>query len=130
MYPLHIDPQGRFSVAGAVWDVGQETPIHSHETWGVVGIYAGIEGETRYAKPLVDGEPLVMTQAEVECRTGDVGVCCLQDDDVHMVRSVGNEPCIGIHVYGSDIGTVRRRTYDPVTGEVKWFISEWEQVST
>lgn len=41
MYPLHIDPRGRFSIAAAVWDVGQKTPVHSHETWGVVGIYSG-----------------------------------------------------------------------------------------
>ena len=43
-----------------MWDVGQQTPVHSHETWGVVGIYSGIEGETRYVKPRVDGEPLVL----------------------------------------------------------------------
>ena len=51
MYPLHVDAQERFSVAAAVWGVGQETPVHGHETWGVVGIYSGIEGETRYVKP-------------------------------------------------------------------------------
>lgn len=130
MYPLHIDPQGRFSVAAAVWDVGQATPVHSHETWGVVGIYSGIEGETRYVKPSFDGEPLVMSEAEAECHAGQVSVCCLLDDDVHMVRCVGDEPCIGIHVYGSDIGTLSRRTYDLATGEVKWFTSQWEPVAS
>ena len=42
-----------FSIASAVWNVGQGTPVHGHETWGVVGIYCGVEVETRYEKPAV-----------------------------------------------------------------------------
>lgn len=129
MYPLHIDARGRFSVAAAVWDVGQSTPVHSHETWGVVGIYSGIEGETRYVKPRIDGDPLVLDVSGLEWGPGEVTVCCIHDDDVHMVRCVGDAPCIGIHVYGSDIGTLRRRAYDPITGEVTWFTSQWEPVA-
>lgn len=130
MYPLHVDESGRFSVAAAVWDIGQQTPVHSHETWGVVGIYSGIEGETRYVKPRVDGEPLVLDTAGLEWQPGQVSVCCLHDDDIHMVRCVGATPCVGIHVYGSDIGTLRRRAYDPDTGEVTWFTSQWEPVTS
>jgi predicted metal-dependent enzyme (double-stranded beta helix superfamily) len=129
MYPLHIDADSRFSVAAAVWDVGQKTPVHSHETWGVVGIYSGIEGESRYVKPLVDGEPLVLAESGLEWGPGQVSVCCVRDDDVHMVACVGDAPCVGIHVYGTDLGTLSRRAYDPATGEVRWFISQWEPVA-
>lgn len=129
MYPLHIDPDGRFSVAAAVWDVGQATPVHSHETWGVVGIYSGIEGETRYVKPRIDGEPLVVDEEGLAWGPGQVSVCCVHDDDVHRVSCVGDQPCVGIHVYGSDIGTLRRRAYDPITGDVTWFTSQWEPVT-
>jgi hypothetical protein len=31
---------------------------------------------------------------------GQVSVCCTTDDDVHAVAAVGNEPTVGIHVYG------------------------------
>lgn len=37
-------------------------------------------------------------------------------------------PTIGIHVYGGDIATIRRRAYDPATGEVTWFVSGWDSV--
>ena len=46
-YPLYIAPDDSWSMASVVWDVGQRTPVHSHETWGVVGIYSGIEREAR-----------------------------------------------------------------------------------
>lgn len=129
MYPMHVDPQGRFSVAAAVWDVGQVTPVHGHETWGVVGIYSGIEGETRYVKPNREGVPLEIAEDDLHWSRGQVAVCCTTDDDVHRVACIGDSPCIGIHVYGADIGTLPRRAYDPVTGDVTWFTSTWGTIS-
>ena len=50
---------------------------------------------------------------------GQVTVCCTTDDDVHAVAAVGSEPTVGIHVYGGNIGTISRRSYDPATGEAR-----------
>lgn len=124
MYPLHVDPAGRFSIASAVWDVGQGTPVHGHETWGVVGIHSGVEVETRYEKPTRPDVPLVEAGTD-EWSAGEVTVCCTTDDDVHQVRCGGDQPVVGIHVYGADIGTLSRRSYDPGTGAVHWFVSSW-----
>lgn len=124
MYPLHVEPDGAFSIASAVWNVGQGTPVHGHETWGVVGIFRGTEVETRYAKPTVADTPL-QRQATEEWGAGQVTVCCTTDDDVHQVRCGGDQPVVGIHVYGADIGTLPRRSYDPETGAVHWFTSRW-----
>lgn len=124
MYPLHVDPAGRFSVASAVWNVGQGTPVHGHETWGVVGIHSGVEHEISYAKPAAPRVPLVR-DGEQRWGAGEVTVCCTTDDDVHQVFCDGDEPCVGIHVYGADIGTLERRSYQPETGEVSWFVSRW-----
>jgi predicted metal-dependent enzyme (double-stranded beta helix superfamily) len=124
MYPLHVAPEGRFSIASAVWDVGQGTPVHGHETWGVVGIHSGVEVETRFEKPAEPGVPLVGLGTE-EWSAGQVTVCCTTDDDVHQVRCGGDQPVVGIHVYGADIGTLPRRSYDPGTGAVHWFVSSW-----
>jgi predicted metal-dependent enzyme (double-stranded beta helix superfamily) len=56
---------------------------------------------------------------------GQVIVCCTTDQDLHRVSAVGAQPCVGIHVYGGDIGTIRRRSYDVETGDVSWFTSSW-----
>ncbi|NKY42543.1 hypothetical protein [Nocardia cerradoensis] len=129
MYPLHVDPDGAFSIAAAVWNVGQGTPVHGHETWGVVGIHSGIEVETRYRKPSTEDVPLV-EEGTAEWSAGQVTVCCTTDDDVHQVRCGGDEPVIGIHVYGADIGTLPRRSYNPETGAVRWFTSAWAEGAT
>jgi predicted metal-dependent enzyme (double-stranded beta helix superfamily) len=126
-YPLYIAPDESWSLACVVWDIGQRTPVHSHETWGVAGIYSGVERELRYLKPAATESGRPLTRAgEREWRRGQVTVCCTTDDDVHAVTAVGDEPTVGIHVYGGNIGTISRRSYDPATGAVGWFVSGWD----
>jgi 3-mercaptopropionate dioxygenase len=127
-YPLYVAPDDSWSMASVVWDVGQRTPVHGHETWGVVGIYSGVEREVRYLKPVASTAGAALTPAGEELwEPGQVSVCCTTDDDVHAVAAVGNEPTVGIHVYGGNIGTIRRPSYDPATGEARWFVSGWDQ---
>ncbi|MFG1941353.1 hypothetical protein [Nonomuraea sp. NPDC048826] len=126
-YPLYIAPDDSWSLASVVWNVGQRTPVHGHETWGVVGIYAGAERELRYLKP-AESEPAgpLTPAGEQVWERGQVTVCCTTDDDVHAVAAVGDEPTVGIHVYGGNIGVISRQLYDPATGEVRWFVSGWD----
>jgi predicted metal-dependent enzyme (double-stranded beta helix superfamily) len=126
-YPLYIAPDNSWSLACVVWNIGQRTPVHGHETWGVVGIYAGAEREFRYDKPTPAeaGRPLTPAGEHVWER-GQVTVCCTTDDDVHSVAAVGDVPTVGIHVYGADIGNIERRMYDPATGAVQTFVSGWD----
>jgi 3-mercaptopropionate dioxygenase len=100
--------------------------VHGHETWGVAGIYSGAERELRYVKPTAaeSGRPLTPA-GEYVWERGQVTVCCTTDNDVHAVAAVGNAPTVGIHVYGDNIGTINRRSYDPATGAVRWFVSGW-----
>lgn len=125
-YPLHIAPDDSWCLAAVVWNVGQRTPVHGHETWGVVGIHSGAEREFRYDKPTAAeaGRPL-RPAGEQLFERGEVTVCCTTDDDVHCVAAVGDVPTVGIHVYGGNIGTIERQLYDPATGAVEWFVSGW-----
>ncbi|MCK2219947.1 hypothetical protein MF672_040045 [Actinomadura sp. ATCC 31491] len=124
-YPLHIAPDESWCLVSVVWDAGRRTPVHGHETWGVAGVYAGAERETRYVKPVEPGRPLTPAGEQV-WRRGQVTVCCTTDDDVHAVEAAGDGPTVGLHVYGGNLGTLRRRAYDPDTGEVSWFVSGWD----
>lgn len=124
MYPLHVADDESFSVAAAVWDVGQQTPVHDHSVWGVVGIYSGAEREERYAHGDGDGGPLQALDTAI-WNPGQVTVCCTSDQDLHKVSCASEVPCVGIHIYGGDIGTIRRRAIDPATGNYSWFVSAW-----
>ena len=117
---LYADPQGRFSVVSFVWGPGQQTPIHNHGVWGMIGMLRGAEHSQFYAK--VNGKWV----AEGEVTTlnpGEIATVSPNAQDVHQVRNAFTDRVsISIHVYGANIGAVHRRVFTP-NGSDKPFIS-------
>jgi len=115
-YLLHCDPLERFSVVSFVWMPGQKTPIHDHTVWGLVGVMRGEERCEEYsaqAKP-VGSHPV---------RPGEVDRVSPRIGDVHVVSNAGTQTAVSIHVYGANIGAVRRHTFDPASGAPSEFVS-------
>src|SRR5690625_4352537 len=104
LYPVYVAEDGSFSIASAVWDVGQKTPVHDHQTWGVIGIIQGTEYEESYVKPKDDEEKPLRPLTKTHLNEGEVAVCCTSDQDIHKVSCVSDIPCVGLHVYGGNIG--------------------------
>ena len=125
LYPVYVAPDNSFSIASAVWDVGQSTPIHDHGTWGVIGLIQGEEDEIHYEIPSGSAPKKIM---ERKLQQGDVAVCCTSDQDVHEVACASNVPTVGIHVYGGNIGELERHVYDKTTGEEKTVVTAWDPV--
>ena len=51
--------------------------------------------------------------------------------DVHRVRNAyGDRVSISIHVYGGNIGRIRRHVFDEATGAVKEFVSGYSNTLT
>lgn len=119
-YLLHCDPRQRFSVVSFVWGPGQTTPVHDHTVWGLIGMLRGSETGQRFE--IADGR---MTAGEVDAlEPGDIDVVSPARGDVHKVsNALADAPSISIHVYGANIGAVRRHVFDPGTGAPKEFIS-------
>ncbi|SMG50381.1 cysteine dioxygenase family protein [Paraburkholderia susongensis] len=109
---LYADPRQRFSVVSFVWGPGQQTPIHDHTVWGLIGVLRGAELATPYARN--DDGSLRQTGAEVRLEAGDVEAVSPAIGDIHRVRNAYDDrTSISIHVYGANIGAVRRSTYAP-----------------
>lgn len=119
---LHCDPLERFSVVSFVWGPGQQTPVHDHHTWGVIGVLRG--AETDLAFDVSDGSVVAGTESHLN--PGDLGVVSPTVGDVHQVSNAhDNQVSISIHVYGANIGRVERHVFDPVTGQAKPFVSSY-----
>lgn len=128
MYPVWVEPDGSFCIGAGVWNVGQVTPIHDHGTWGVIGIYRGVEHEARFKPAVINGAVRFRQIEERDIAERQVIVCCTSDDDIHRVSCGSDVPCVGIHVYGADLGAIQRHVYDPQTGDVRTFTSGWTAV--
>ena len=115
-YLLHCDPMERFSVVSFVWMPGQRTPIHDHTVWGLVGVMRGEETCEEYSTALKIAGRHPVRRGQVDRVSPRIG-------DIHVVSNDGREVAVSIHVYGANIGAVRRHTYDPATGAPRDFVS-------
>jgi predicted metal-dependent enzyme (double-stranded beta helix superfamily) len=122
-YLLHCDPLERFSVVSFVWGPGHRTPVHDHTVWGLVGQLRGAE---RCEEVRLDGgQPLVTGQAHV-MRPGDIEAVSPTVGDWHRVSSArADGPSVSIHLYGANIGAVRRHRLDG-EGRIIDFVSGYD----
>lgn len=101
---LHVEPDGSFSIVSLCWLPGQETPIHDHVSWCVVGVQQGLEFETTYELKSDDrGHEWLVETGQVTCMPGQTEALT-PPGDIHKVRNGGDDLAISIHVYGADIG--------------------------
>ena len=124
-YLLHADPLERFSVVSFVWGPGHRTPVHDHTVWGLVGMLRGAERCDEFhldatgAMPQATGRSHVMQPGDIEAVSPTVG-------DWHRVSSARTDGAsISIHVYGANIGAVRRHRLDDA-GQVVEFVSGYD----
>lgn len=121
-YLLYCDPLERFSVVSFVWGPGHTTPVHDHTVWGLVGVLRGAEKCEEYERP-GGGQPMRKT-GEHRIEPGGIDAVSPTVGDIHTVsNALSDRPSVSIHVYGANIGAVRRHTYVPGTGEMKPFVS-------
>jgi predicted metal-dependent enzyme (double-stranded beta helix superfamily) len=120
-YLLHADSRERFSVVSFVWGPGQKSPLHDHTVWGIVGILRGAELEQSYVRSndgnfTEEGTPARLEKGEVAAVSPAIG-------DFHRVsNALEDGSSVSIHVYGANIGAIRRSVYEP-NGMSKTFIS-------
>lgn len=124
-YLLHVDAAERFSIVSFVWGPGQETPVHDHTVWGLIGMLRGAERSERFAPAVADEDgAMLRSLGETVLRPGDVEALSPAAGDIHRVSNLYDDRVsISIHVYGGDIGKIRRHVYDPVTGAMREFVS-------
>lgn len=121
-YLLYGDPCERFTLVSFVWGPGQRTPVHDHLMWGLVGMLRGSEQAVPYTyapdgTALIAGEPSCLRPGMVQAVSPHLG-------DIHTVaNALADRPSISIHLYGGNIGTVRRHGFDPATGTASDFVS-------
>ena len=95
---IYADPLGRFTILAIVWDAGQFSPPHAHDTWCAYAVYDNPLHETVYAA----GQP--GSKAKAVCtEVRNPGYSCFAGaglEQIHRLGNSGTMPAISIHVYG------------------------------
>jgi len=125
---LYCDPLERFSVVSFVWGPGQKTPVHDHTVWGMVGMMRGAELCRRFelsaaGQPMRAGAPVRLLPGQVDRVSPRIG-------DIHEVANAYDDRIsISIHVYGANIGAVKRHVYDPGHSTEQPFVSGYSNAA-
>lgn len=106
---LYQDPAERFSIGSFVWKPGQETPVHDHTGWGVIGV---IEGELVSENFEAGSSGRLTPTSAVILRRGLTTWLCPAGGDIHRIANRSERiTAISIHVYGAAFTSVCRNQY-------------------
>nr|WIE91234.1 cysteine dioxygenase [Mesorhizobium sp. WSM4875] len=119
-YLLHCDPLERFSIVSFVWAIGQETPIHDHTVWGILGVLRGSEKSQRFE---IEGNVIQRVGGLEYLESGQIDLVSPTIGDIHKVSNAEKaRSSVSVHVYGGNIGRIGRHSYKE-NGSRKNFIS-------
>jgi len=119
-YLLHCDPLERFSLVSFVWGPGQKTPIHDHTVWGILGVLRGAEVSQRY---IAEAGAMHEQGGTEVLEAGAIDLVSPSLGDIHKVWNGSlSKPAVSIHLYGGNIGTIKRHAFD-AAGASKTFQS-------
>lgn len=87
------------------WHPGSETPIHDHDTWGVMGIYAEELAIREYALVPTGqaGQFDLDEKAHYRAGRGAISYLLSPQDEIHHISNPGPNYALSIHVYGKPL---------------------------
>ncbi len=103
---LYTDPASEFFVISVVFPAGTSSGVHYHGAWGVIGILAGIDEETKYSRAaspddVAAGQPCDLTQSEkLYSPAGTITYLRPPGEGFHRVRAAGDETGVSLHILG------------------------------
>ncbi len=89
---------------------GRRTPPHNHGTWAMILVLSGAEKNTLYRR---DDDGSLRMASEIMLERGSV--LPMRADTVHVAECIGDEPAVGLHVYGANVLGTNRQMWDPDT---------------
>lgn len=103
---LYTDPQGEYFLISVVFPNGTSSGVHYHGAWGVIGILAGTDEETKYARDesptsVAAGQSCALRQVEkIYSPPGTITFLRPPLEGFHRVRAAGDETGVSLHILG------------------------------
>ena len=118
---LYINNRRLYSVRLYIYEPGQYTPVHDHNSWGVYGCvsrkvevirYRRHDDETRH------GYAELRETDRIMLRPGETSMVRPLNDGIHQAGNPGTDTCVMLSVYGAPIRRLYVNQYDPIRNRV------------
>jgi predicted metal-dependent enzyme (double-stranded beta helix superfamily) len=120
-FVLFINNRRLFSARLYIYDPGQYTPIHDHNSWGVYGcVHSRIE-VIRYRREDDETEPGYVRLSEIErllLHPGETASVLPLNDGIHQAGNPAGKTSVMLSVYGTPIRRLHVNQYDALQNRV------------
>jgi predicted metal-dependent enzyme (double-stranded beta helix superfamily) len=100
------------TILNVVWKPGAVIRPHNHQTWAVIGVYAGRE-DNIFWRRVGPGARGIEAAGARSLLAGDLAP--LGKDIIHSVVNPLGRPTAAIHIYGGDFFKIERSEWDDET---------------
>jgi len=112
---LFINPRRLFSVRLYIYEPGQFTPVHDHNSWGVYGCVSKKIEVIRYRRADDETRPDYARLQEIErliLRPGETTSVLPLNDGIHRAGNPSQQTALMLNVYGTPIRRLYVNQYD------------------
>jgi len=112
---LFINHQRLFSVRLYIYEPGQYTPVHDHNSWGVYGCVSKKIEVIRYRRTDDESKPDYARLQEIErliLQPGETTSVLPLNDGIHQAGNPNNQTAMMLSVYGTPIRRLYVNQYD------------------
>ena len=120
-YRLHAEPDDTLIVSVSKFSHERPTPVHTHNTWGVLCGYKGVDRYVQYDRVDDGSEEGHAQLKEVINRTitqGDAVWWLEYPQDIHQQQAEGDEPSWELLLMGKSARGLGRLHFDPENNKV------------
>lgn len=114
---VYTDDSG-LTLVRSRFDPDEPTPIHSHSTWGILGVYAGRDRHEAWRRGddgSGAGHAVVELIEERVLEPGDVVVIPQPPQDIHRQQGYGGDPAYEFILFGAKAMVIPRLIFDPAS---------------
>lgn len=108
IFPILVSDE--LTIVNIVWKPGMTIVPHNHETWAIIGIYAGQEDNVWWKRIDDDPDGHIEPAGERTLMPGDV--MPMGEDAIHSVTNPLTTPTGAIHIYGGNFFDMPRSEWD------------------
>ncbi|MBN1932563.1 MAG: cysteine dioxygenase family protein [Desulfobacterales bacterium] len=103
---LYIDPEHRFSMRLFLWEPGEFTPIHDHNSWGVIGPVTGELEVVKYKRENNGSSEEYANLTEIDrfkLQPGETDFTMPLNDGIHKTGNEGQYATVSVGIYGRSL---------------------------
>lgn len=116
---VYTSPENKFFVQFFVWPPHAKTPVHDHNTWGVMGIlHNQLEITEYHLKPTEqNGRYDISEKDNYVAGPGSIAYVTYPDDEIHLVQNPSDDYSYSLHIYGDELD--HTHVFDLESGEIR-----------